>query len=140
VFRLQSDSAGRTVVHDADGHEVVGIRQGHVAKRSGRRLETTMVGGPGVTVQQAQRKGEPADTESAMSAADFVVAVQRKARAGSVLRSVMPGEKTALDLGGRAEPMPTNPPAAGPVARPASGSVALPLPYPQRQPASADAR
>jgi hypothetical protein len=109
VFRFRNNSAtGRSVVHDADGNEVVGIRQGHVMRQRGRQLDTAVTGMPALARQQPatpQVSAGYADDGSpvrpvnvqpvakpAMSAEDFIGEVRKRARAGMSVRSVHPGD------------------------------------------------
>jgi hypothetical protein len=145
VFRLRSDGTGRTMVHDADGNEVVGIRAGHVVKRAGPKLDNAVPGAPEGRVQlhhgslprsgfsladgtpAAEVTGDPAATEQAVTAADFVEAVRKKARAGVVLRSVTQGEMTPADAANdRDQVAPGRAPSPSAAARSGIGGITVP--------------
>lgn len=166
VFRLKGNGAGRLVVHDADDNEVIGIRQGHVLRQHGKKLDSAVLGAPQHVRQRGdlprggvergddgspvQLVGVAAVAEPAMSADDFANAVRQQARAAAerrgalppqarALRSVMPGERGAPDAAeGRDAAFLSSPAADTPTARPANGGVALPLPRPT--PAASETR
>jgi hypothetical protein len=114
LFRIRRSSDGRSVVHDADGNDVVGIRQGEVVRHAGQKLDTPTVGAPGPVQRRSETPragGGRADDGSAvkeiavqalkdppMSLDAFVDEVNKRARTGTTLRSVQVGEMTAADL------------------------------------------
>ena len=115
LFRIRQSADGRNVVHDADGNEVVGIRQGQLLRNPGQKLDTPMAGVPGPLQRRSatpRAGGGRADDGSTVKEITVQALKQppmtldavldevnrRGARSNTTLRSVQPGEMTAADL------------------------------------------
>ncbi|MEK8030847.1 hypothetical protein AACH06_08485 [Ideonella sp. DXS29W] len=156
MFRLVPDAAtGKTKVQDAEGHDIVGMAEGHVQRREGDEMDVVLLGAPEMTRARTPKPemhagqtddGSPSTTVQvqamparAMSADRFVAEMRQRAagHAGKALRSVTPQDVQTEDAGQDAA-APNQRAARQPVAMPEGGGVSLPLP--RSQPAVADQR
>lgn len=156
MFRLVLDpTSGQTQVQDADGNDVVGVKDGHVQRREGARLDATLLGAPAMTMaHQAPPEAGAGATDDgsqtavvgvralparAMAADRFLSEVRQRAagHAGKTLKSVMQGDSAAPAESTDGAPAATKP-ANQPVALPQGDAVSLPM---QRlTPTATDAR
>lgn len=148
LFRLVTEAAsGRTIVQDAEGHDVVGLADGHVQRRAGEHMqEVVLLGAPGLQQVQGPKPemnagqtedGSPttlvevqAAPKPAMAADRFVTEMRQRAagHAGKRLRSVLPqGMQAEAAMDGDTA-APAARPSRHPVAMPEGDTVSLPMP------------
>lgn len=144
MFRLVPDAAtGKTKVQDAEGHDIVGMAEGHLQHREGEQMDVVLLGAPELTLaRQPKPEAHAGQTDDgsastlvdlqalparAMSAERFVAEMRRRAagHTGKTLRSVTPQDMQPEAAGNDAAAQ-NNRPARQPVAMPEGTGVSLP--------------
>ncbi|WP_374563800.1 hypothetical protein [Ideonella sp.] len=145
LFRLVPDATtGKTKVQDAEGHDVVGMADGHLQHRDGEQMDVVLLGAPEMTLARQPRPeahaGQTDDGSAstlvdvqamparAMSADRFVAEMRQRAagHSGKALRSVTLQDQQADAMDGADATAVHSRPAAQPVAMPEGAGVSLP--------------
>lgn len=145
LFRLVPDAAtGKTKVQDAEGHDVVGLADGHLQHRDGEQMDVVLMGAPEMKLaRQPKPEAHAGQTDDgsastlvdvqalparAMSADRFVAEMRQRAAGhhGKTLRSVTPQDQQAEAAAASDAAATHSRPTAQPVAMPEGAGVSLP--------------